>query len=248
MIQTSLPPPPDDVDFKSIMMERLSRMAARGGLAMEETLKKCYAGRGVSSSCSFVYPEDPDHHLFKQKIAEYTKFPPRLPLGGIPTMKLASSLCARPLPLGMIPLPPPRPLHEKPEPKRTSSLFARPPVGMIPPPPLHDKAEPKIMMHPPPPLHEEPETKREKLQEDEFCAHHPGLSTFTICVKTGVVLKITVQSLSETVGSLKEKIAGELGIPANQQKLFGKTGFLKDDNMPLAHYGLGAVEKLRLTY
>ena len=34
----------------------------------------------------------------------------------------------------------------------------------------------------------------------------------------GQVMEITVQSLSENVGSLKEKIAGEMQIPANKQK------------------------------
>jgi len=48
------------------------------------------------------------------------------------------------------------------------------------------------------------------------------------------------------VRSLKEKIAGEMGIPANRQKLTGKSGVLKDD-MSLAHYNLGAGEKLTLT-
>jgi len=59
-------------------------------------------------------------------------------------------------------------------------------------------------------------------------------------------IQIKVQSLSVNVRSLKEKIAGEMGIPANRQKLTGKSGVLKDD-MSLAHYNLGAGEKLTLT-
>ena len=55
-----------------------------------------------------------------------------------------------------------------------------------------------------------------------------------------------MQSLSETVGSLKEKIAGEIQLPANKQKLSGKPGFLKD-NMSLAHYNVGGGETLTLT-
>lgn len=77
--------------------------------------------------------------------------------------------------------------------------------------------------------------------------HFQGSSTITICVTTGGVIQITVQSLTEKVGSLKEKIAGEIGIPANQQKLTGRTGVLKED-MSLAHYNLGVGEKLTLTY
>ncbi|KAG2242749.1 hypothetical protein Bca52824_095412 [Brassica carinata] len=65
-------------------------------------------------------------------------------------------------------------------------------------------------------------------------------------VDEGQVIEITVQSLSENVGSLKEKIAGETQIPANKQKLSGKAGFLKD-NMSLAHYNVGAGEILTLS-
>ncbi|KHG08295.1 hypothetical protein F383_34885 [Gossypium arboreum] len=62
----------------------------------------------------------------------------------------------------------------------------------------------------------------------------------------GQLLEITVQALSETVGSLKEKIAGEIQLPANKQKLSGKAGFLKD-NMTLAYYNVGAGETLALS-
>ncbi|KAG7593861.1 Ubiquitin-like domain superfamily [Arabidopsis thaliana x Arabidopsis arenosa] len=94
------------------------------------------------------------------------------------------------------------------------------------------------MMHPPP-HPEEPEPKRQKFDEsalvpeDQFLAQHP-------------VIEIIVQSLSENVGSLKEKIAGEMQIPANKQKLSGKAGFLKD-NMSLAHYNVGSGEILTLS-
>jgi hypothetical protein len=62
----------------------------------------------------------------------------------------------------------------------------------------------------------------------------------------GQLLEITVQSLSETIGSLKEKIAGDIQLPANKQKLSGKPGFLKD-NMSLAYYNIGAGETLNLS-
>lgn len=55
-----------------------------------------------------------------------------------------------------------------------------------------------------------------------------------------------MQSLAETVGSLKEKIAGEIQLPANKQKLSGKPGFLKD-NLSLAYYNIGGGEVLSLT-
>lgn len=58
-------------------------------------------------------------------------------------------------------------------------------------------------------------------------------------------MQITVQSLSETIGSLKEKIAGEVQLPANKQKLSGRAGFLKD-NLTLAHYNIGSGETLTL--
>lgn len=61
----------------------------------------------------------------------------------------------------------------------------------------------------------------------------------------GQVLEITVQSLSETIGSLKEKIAGEVQLPANKQKLSGRAGFLKD-NLTLAYYNVGPGETLTL--
>ena len=62
----------------------------------------------------------------------------------------------------------------------------------------------------------------------------------------GQILEITVHALSETVVSLKEKIAGEIQLPANKQKLSGKAGFLKD-NMTLAYYNVGAGETLALS-
>lgn len=62
----------------------------------------------------------------------------------------------------------------------------------------------------------------------------------------GQVLEISVQSLSETVASLKEKIAGEIQLPSNKQKLSGKAGFLKD-NLSLAYYNVGPGETLSLS-
>ncbi|KAK4797221.1 hypothetical protein SAY86_029547 [Trapa natans] len=137
------------------------------------------------------------------------------------------------LPTGMHMIPPPPPS-----------------MGMAPPPPPEEA---------PPPLPEEPEPKRQKLDdsllvpEDQFLAQHLGPARIIVSVPNhdegnlkGQSLEITVQSLSETVGSLKEKIAGETQIPANKQKLSGKPGFLKD-NMSLAHYNIGDRETLNLS-
>ncbi|KAF3499291.1 hypothetical protein F2Q69_00045433 [Brassica cretica] len=51
-------------------------------------------------------------------------------------------------------------------------------------------------------------------------------------------------SSTPTQMHLKEKIARKIQIPANKQKLWGKAGFLKKDNMSLAHYCVGAGETL----
>lgn len=61
----------------------------------------------------------------------------------------------------------------------------------------------------------------------------------------GQVLEITM-SLNETVGSLKEKVSGEIQLPANKQKLSGKAGFLKD-NLKLAYYNVGDGETFTLS-
>ncbi|XP_057811987.1 probable splicing factor 3A subunit 1 [Salvia miltiorrhiza] len=124
------------------------------------------------------------------------------------------------------------------------------PLGMPPPPPPEEA---------PPPLPEEPEPKRQRLDdsmlipEEQFLAQHPGIARISISVPNtdegnlkGQVLEIAVQSLSETVGSLKEKIAGEIQLPANKQKLSGKAGFLKD-NLSLAYYNVGPGEALSLS-
>ncbi|KAJ7955190.1 Splicing factor 3A subunit [Quillaja saponaria] len=89
--------------------------------------------------------------------------------------------------------------------------------------------------------------------KDQFLAQHPGPVRIAVSVPNvdegnlrGQLLEITVQALSETVGSLKEKIAGEIQLPANKQKLSGKPGFLKD-NISLAYYNIGAGDTLTLS-
>ncbi|KAJ4804001.1 SWAP (Suppressor-of-White-APricot)/surp domain-containing protein / ubiquitin family protein [Rhynchospora pubera] len=123
------------------------------------------------------------------------------------------------------------------------------PLGVPPPPPPEEV---------PPPLPDEPEPKRQKLDdsslvpEDQFLAQHPGSARILVAVPNldegnlkGQVLEISVQSLSETISSLKEKIAGEVQLPANKQKISGKAGFLKD-NHSLAYYNIAPGEALTL--
>ncbi|CAH2037681.1 unnamed protein product [Thlaspi arvense] len=112
----------------------------------------------------------------------------------------------------------------------------------MPGPPGH----PSMMMNRPPQM--QPGMPMPPPPGSQF-AHLQGSATIRVSVPNaddGQVIEITVQSLSENVGSLKEKIAGEIQIPANKQKLSGKAGFLKD-NMSLAHYNVGAGEVLTLS-
>ncbi|PIN24281.1 Splicing factor 3a, subunit 1 [Handroanthus impetiginosus] len=171
-----------------------------------------------------------------------------------PSMPLTSSNIPVPPPPGsqFTPLGGPRPFVPVPMSQPGMPMVPPPPVpqGMPPPPPPEEA---------PPPLPDEPEPKRQKLDdsmlipEDQFLAKHPGLARISISVPNvdegnlkGQVLEITVQSLSETVGSLKEKIAGEIQLPANKQKLSGKAGFLKD-NLSLAYYNVVPGDALSLS-
>ncbi|KAM1087563.1 hypothetical protein ACFX2B_012925 [Malus domestica] len=170
-----------------------------------------------------------------------------------PSMSMNAPAISVPPPPGsqFTPMQVPRPYMPLPVPPPTMQMMPPPPLpqGMPPPPP--EEA--------PPPLPEEPEPKRQKLDdsmlipEDQFLAQHPGPVRITVSVPNvdegnlkGQLLEILVQSLSETVGSLKEKISGEIQLPANKQKLSGKPGFLKD-NMSLAYYNVGAAETLTLS-
>ncbi|CAK9144579.1 unnamed protein product [Ilex paraguariensis] len=150
------------------------------------------------------------------------------------------------------PLAPPRPFVPHPMSQPGMPMVPPPPMpqGMPPPPPPEEA---------PPPLPDEPEPKRQRLEdsmlipEDQFLAQHPGPVRINVSVPNvdegnlkGQLLEITVQSLSETVGSLKEKIAGEIQLPANKQKLSGKAGFLKD-NLSIAFYNVAGGDTLTLS-
>eukprot|EP01018_Ginkgo_biloba_P023002 Gb_32888 [translate_table: standard] len=150
------------------------------------------------------------------------------------------------------PMPPPRPFAPPPPvppPSMPMMPPPPPPIGMPPPPPPEEA---------PPPLPEEPEPKRQKVDEvqlipeDQFLAQHPGSVRISVSVPNveegnlkGQMLEITIQSLSETISSLKDKIAAEVALPANKQKLSSRAGFLKD-NLSLAYYNIGPGETLTL--
>ncbi|CAN4110484.1 unnamed protein product [Withania somnifera] len=137
--------------------------------------------------------------------------------------------------------------------------MSQPGMSMVPPPPMPQGMPPPPPPEEAPPLPEEPEPKRQKLDEsvlipeDQFLAQHSGPARINVSVPNtdegnlkGQVLEITVQSLSETIASLKEKISGEIQLPANKQKLSGKAGFLKD-NLSLAYYNVASGETLSLS-
>nr|XP_019703114.1 probable splicing factor 3A subunit 1 [Elaeis guineensis] len=149
------------------------------------------------------------------------------------------------------PLVAPRPFVPMPMPPPNMPTVLPPPLpqGKPPPPPPEEA---------PPPLPDEPEPKRLRtddvslIPEDHFLTQHPGPARVSVSVPNvdegnlkGQLLEITVQSLSETVGSLKEKIAGEIQLFANKQKLSTRAGFLKD-NLTLAYYNIGSGETLSL--
>ncbi|KAF9595719.1 hypothetical protein IFM89_003461 [Coptis chinensis] len=136
--------------------------------------------------------------------------------------------------------------------------FPPPSMKIIPPSPLLQGIPPPPPDVAPPPLPDEPEPKRQRLDdslllpEDQFLAQNQGPVRIVVSVPNvselnlkAQPLDIKVQDLSETVGSLKEKIAGEIQLPANKQKLTGRAGFLKD-NFSLAYYNIGAGQTLAL--
>lgn len=70
--------PVDDDNMRCIMLERLSIATALGGLEMEKNLKLLYGGCKLRA-CSFLWSSDPDHQLYKKKVAEYTMNRPSRP-------------------------------------------------------------------------------------------------------------------------------------------------------------------------
>lgn len=182
--------------------------------------------------------------------------PPRLPPGGMQMSYGQQAYMMNRPPLVNAPgMPPPPPPGSQFTPLAPRPFMTQHGMAMVAPPPM----PPPPPEEAPPPLPEEPEPKKQRLDdsflvpEDQFLAQHPGPVRITISVPNmdegnlkGQVLEITIQSLSETVGSLKEKIAGEIQLPANKQKLSGKAGFLKD-NLSLAYYNVVGGEVFSLS-
>ncbi|KAH9298995.1 hypothetical protein KI387_030677, partial [Taxus chinensis] len=170
-----------------------------------------------------------------------------------PPPSMPSSMVTPPPPGSLFPpMPPPRPFAPPPPmPPQSMPMMPPPPPpqGMPPPPPPEEA---------PPPLPEEPEPKRQKIDElplipeDQFLAQHPGSVRISVSAPNieegnlnGQMLEVTVHSLSETISSLKDKIAAEIALPANKQKLSSRSGFLKD-NLSLAYYNIGPGEIITL--
>ncbi|KAL1206010.1 putative splicing factor 3A subunit 1 [Cardamine amara subsp. amara] len=113
-------------------------------------------------------------------------------------------------------------------------VMVKPPPQIQPPPAsqfAHTRGTSSMGMMQP----EERQLKRPKFDkpelvpDDQFLAKHPDSYTIRVSVPNiddGQVIEIIVQTLSENVASLKEKIAKKL-------KVRGEDGFLQD-NMSLA--------------
>jgi splicing factor 3A subunit 1 len=83
--------------------------------------------------------------------------------------------------------------------------------------------------------------------EDEFLATHAGAGKVKVqCPEldgsdklTGQMLEVEVSGLGDTIGALKERLAGVTGLLANKQRLSRDgVGFVKD-NFTLAFYNVG---------
>ncbi|CAN1835963.1 Probable splicing factor 3A subunit 1 [Linum perenne] len=185
--------------------------------------------------------------------------PPPPPMQGQQPMMMNQPSSMNPPNMAVPPPPgsqfPPMPMH------RPFAPVPMPPPhmhAMAPPPPLPQGVPPPPPPEDAPPLPDEPEPKRPKLDdstlipEEQFVAQHPGPASINVTVPNldegnlrGQVLEIRVQSLSETILSLKEKIAGETQLASNKQKLSQKARFLKD-NMTLAYYNICGGDSLTL--
>ncbi|GJU81980.1 probable splicing factor 3A subunit 1 [Tanacetum coccineum] len=81
------------------------------------------------------------------------------------------------------------------------------------------------------------------ISEDKFLAQHSGPVSVSICIPMNYqfsrVVNVNVQCLSETVGSLKDRIAQAYHVPANKQKLISLKAGDMEDNFSLAHYNVG---------
>jgi len=103
-----------------------------------------------------------------------------------------------------------------------------------------------------PPMPEEPEPKRQRMEfvlqpEEEFMARMGG-GPSKVRVQCpaiegneklfGQLLEVEVESLMDSIGRVKSRLADVIGLPANKQKLSRDgVGFLKDE-FSLAHYNI----------
>uniref|UniRef100_A0A0E0CIG7 Splicing factor 3A subunit 1 n=1 Tax=Oryza meridionalis TaxID=40149 RepID=A0A0E0CIG7_9ORYZ len=212
------------------------------------------------------YPPHQQPHLMQgvPHMMPTMHLPPPPPIPGQPqVIRMPGSM--GPMPTNIPPPPPgqnpympgpPRPYSMPPPPHMPTMATMVNPIGIPqPPPPL--PPQPPAEEQPPQP--DEPEPKRLRTDDaslipaEQFLAQHPGPAHISVSVPNldegnlrGQVLEIGVQSLSDTVGSLKEQIAGELQLPANKQKLSVRTSFLKD-NLTLAYYNIGPGVVINLT-
>ncbi|KAF8675886.1 hypothetical protein HU200_047382 [Digitaria exilis] len=206
------------------------------------------------------YPAPPGSHIPGMPQMMPHMHQPHQQIPGQPMMRMPGQMVHMPT---SIP-PPPGQAQFMPGPPRP---FAMPlpqhmppmvnPIGVPQPPAPPLPPQPPAEEQPPPP--DEPEPKRLRTDDaslipaEQFLAQHPGPASISVSVPNldegnlrGQVLQIPVQSLSDTVGSLKEQIAGELQLPANKQKLSVRTSFLKD-NLTLAYYNVGPGVVINLT-
>ncbi|RCV26419.1 hypothetical protein SETIT_5G243700v2 [Setaria italica] len=207
------------------------------------------------------YPPPPGSHIpgVPQMMPHMHPPPQQIP-GQPPMMRMPGQMVHMPT---SIP-PPPGQVQFMPGPPRSFPMHPPPhmppmvnPIGVPQPPAPPLPPQPPAEEQPPPP--DEPEPKRQRTDDaslipaEQFLAQHPGPASISVSVPNldegnlrGQVLQIPVQSLSDTVGSLKEQIAGELQLPANKQKLSVRTSFLKD-NLTLAYYNVGPGVVINLT-
>ncbi|PWZ08214.1 putative splicing factor 3A subunit 1 [Zea mays] len=216
--------------------------------------------RFIAPPAPYSVPPPGSHMPGVPHMMPHMHLPPQQIPGQPPMVRMPGQMVHMPT---SIP-PPPGQTQFMPGPPRT---FAMPPSSHMPPminpigipqppaPPL--PPQPPAEEQPPPP--DEPEPKRQRTDDaslipaEQYLVQHPGPASISVSVPNldegnlrGQILQIPVQSLSDTVGSLKEQIAGELQLPANKQKLSVRTSFLKD-NLTLAYYNVGPGVVINLT-
>ncbi|CAO2198374.1 unnamed protein product [Urochloa humidicola] len=211
----------------------------------------------LSNVPRFIAPQAP--YPFQPQVLPHMYLHPQQ-IPGQPPFRMPSQIGH--IPISIPPPPgqtqympgPPRPFA-MPLPQHMAPIVNSIGIPQPPAPPL--PPQPPAEEQPPPP--DEPEPKRQRTDDaslipaEQFLAQHPGPACVSVSVPNlgegnlrGQVLAISVQSLSDTIGSLKEQIAGELQLPANKQKLSMRTSFLKD-NLTLAYYNVGPGVVINLT-